>query len=537
MTGKRAIIWCAVSSEEQAKNDKTSLETQERDARKFAEENDLEIVDLLIVGGFSRRFYNYPDFVQAAALDSFHDPARMIDHWKRKDFDILIARAGDRCGREQGILGEFVARTIHIGAKLYMLNEGWVDESNYRMYISMSGFSAATQVDNLKKGAKETKIRSAEKGLSTGSRHAYSHKWVRNDAGKLVSLELDESKRRLWDDLASVFLEGVSYKHIERELFERFGHVDERTGKPFTRYFFYHLLHNPYFWGNSGRSYKSVQTKNGQKVGAWVYNPSCPAPEGVHIFYNTNDAVYTGELAGRVQDELRRRAMAIQGTARPYRTHKFTGLILCGYCNHYMAFSGKGMYRCQSYEMARSEPRCDRSRHISERKVQKWVHAKLVEMLDHDMPDLLARSDDRPDLSGRINQLQREAADLEAQARALVVKQGQAHSALVSIYDDQLETLGERIERVQRALSDAEQEQRARDTNAARAAYHELPPNIEDLWTWESTAINQLLHRLMGNRRLVVKDGMILSTADAPPHPNRKERKRTYFGKGRNTPK
>jgi hypothetical protein len=40
----------------------------------------------------------------------------------------------------------------------------------------------------------------------------------------------------------------------------------------------------------------------------------------------------------------------------------------------------------------------------------------------------------------------------------------------------------------------------------------------------------------MGRRRLVVMDGQIVGTDDAPPHPNRKERKRTYFGKNRSEP-
>ena len=64
---------------------------------------------------FSRRFYNYPEFVEAAALDGFHDPARMVDHWKKRDFDVLIARDLSRLGREQGILGEFIPRTIDVG--------------------------------------------------------------------------------------------------------------------------------------------------------------------------------------------------------------------------------------------------------------------------------------------------------------------------------------------------------------------------------------------------------------------------------------
>jgi hypothetical protein len=253
-----------------------------------------------------------------------------------------------------------VARTIDAGARLYLLTEGWIDKTNHRMYSAMGGFRASTQVDRLRDMARETKLKNAAKGLTTNGRPPYSHKWVRDDAGRQLALALDESNRRLWDDLALVFLEGVSYAHIERILYERYGHVDARTGTPFKRYFAYHQLHNPIFWGHGGRGYKAVGSKNGQKVGAWVYDPSCPAPEGVHIFYNVNEPVYTGDLAAQVQDELRRRAMAIQGTARPYRTHPFTGLLLCGYCGHYMVYDGDGFWRCQSKVMARRDPRCDR---------------------------------------------------------------------------------------------------------------------------------------------------------------------------------
>lgn len=530
--GKRAIIWCAVSSEEQAKGDKTSLPAQERDARQFAADNGLDIVDVLIVGGFSRRFYNYPEFVQAAAEDDFYDPERMLEHWRRRDFDVLIARDGSRLGREQGIFGEFVARTIHGGARMYLQSGGWIGEDNYREYITMAGYSAAKEVDRLRKGQKETKDKSASRGLTTGNKPPYSHKWVRNDAGKLVRLELDERKRRLWDDLATVFLEGISYAHIERVLYERYGHIDERTGKPFVQQFFYHLLHNLYFWGHAGRSYNTSMSRNGQKVGAWIYDPACPPPEGVKVYYNVNQPVYTGDQAERVKAELRRRALAVQGTARPYRTHKFTGLLLCAYCGHYLVFARPGSYCCRSISAVRASRRCERMRFISEKKVRAWLHARLTEMVEHDLPDLLARGEERPDVQGRIRKLTQEIAEATETGRALVMEQAGAHPAIKPIIAEQLNTVGERIEILQRALAEAEREARARDTRNVVAAFHELPENLDDLWTWEDTAINQFLHRLMGQRRLVMKDGAIVETDDAPPHPNRKERQRTWFGKG-----
>ncbi len=534
-TPLRAIIWCAVSSEEQAKDDKTSLKTQERDARAFAAEQGFDVNDVIIVGGFSRRFFNYPDFVDAAEEDGFYDPVRMLEHWRRRDFDVLIALDGSRAGREQGIFGEFIGRTIESGARLYMLTEGWIDKSNYRMYIAMGGYSASTQVNRLRDGQRETKLKSAAKGLTTTSKHPYSHKWVRNEAGKLVRLELDESKRRLWDDLATVFLDGVGYNQLEKVLYEKYGHVDERTGKPFAHYFFYHLLYNPYFWGHSARNYNGATTKNGQKIGAWVYDQSCPAPEGVHIFYNVNTPVYTGDLAERIRAELQRRTTAIQGTARPYRTHKFSGLVLCGYCGRTMVF-GDNHYRCELRWKAKQEPKCDRYRQISEAEVQIWVNARLSEMLEDNMPDLLARGEDAPDFAKRIAELTRDIADLQEQARNLVLKQAQAHSALTPIYDEQLQAIGERIDILQKTLAQTEREVRSRDTSTAVAAFRSLPENLAEIWEWDGTTINQLMHRLMGQRRLVARDNQIVGTQEAPVHPRRKERKRTYFGKGRHSP-
>lgn len=300
---------------------------------------------------------------------------------------------------------------------------------------------------------------------------------------------------------------------------------------PSRRIFFYHLLHNPYFWGHSARDYNNTNSKNGQKTGAWAYDPAFPAPEDVHIFYNVNDPVYVGELATRIRAELHRRSSTIQGATRPQQSRKFSGLLLCGYCGRTMVY-GDNAYRCESRWKARTEPKCDRFRQIKELKAQAWVSARLHEMLEHDMPDLLARGDDKPDLNKRIDTLKQEVDDLQAQARMLVNKQAQAHSALSSIYDEQLQSIGERMDILRQTLTQTEREARAQDTSAAKAAFHELPTRIDDMWEWNSTAINQLLHRLMGRRRLVVKDGEIVSTQDAPMHPKRKERKRGNLDNG-----
>ena len=48
------------------------------------------------------------------------------------------------------------------------------------------------------------------------------------------------------------------------------------------------------------------------------------------------------------------------------------------------------------------------------------------------------------------------------------------------------------------------------------SAYRELTAyeTVEMLWEAEEGVINQLIHRLMGNRRLLMMDGQIVGTTD-----------------------
>ena len=55
MTKKKAVIWCAVSTQAQNAEDKISLPEQEQAARNWCKENDLAVATVLKVPGYSRR--------------------------------------------------------------------------------------------------------------------------------------------------------------------------------------------------------------------------------------------------------------------------------------------------------------------------------------------------------------------------------------------------------------------------------------------------------------------------------------------------
>ncbi|MEP7287055.1 MAG: recombinase family protein [Chloroflexota bacterium] len=60
---QRAIIWCAVSSADQAASDKESLPSQRQDAQKYCDEKGWVVTEVLEVAGQSR---NYIDIHDAA---------------------------------------------------------------------------------------------------------------------------------------------------------------------------------------------------------------------------------------------------------------------------------------------------------------------------------------------------------------------------------------------------------------------------------------------------------------------------------------
>lgn len=210
MTETRCLIWCAVSSRAQNKPDKISLPQQEAKSRALAEENGWRIVDVLSVPGHSRRYIDFHELAEDAAqkdIDAFY---RLDQHWNARDFDVLIVLDGNRFARTQALHAYITEKTIEMDARIFSLIDGWVDKQNYRMWIAMNGYKSAGEIDRFVRERDAAMDARAAKGLPVSSRVIFSHKVIRDpNSGKAIRLEVDESKRRLWDDLAILILEGL----------------------------------------------------------------------------------------------------------------------------------------------------------------------------------------------------------------------------------------------------------------------------------------------------------------------------------------
>jgi DNA invertase Pin-like site-specific DNA recombinase len=515
----RAVIWCAVSTKAQTDDEKDSLPSQETKARELAEHNGWIVVAVLRVPGHSRRYVDIHECARDMALEGIDAFNQLLDLWEQKAFDVLIVRDGDRFARTQSLHAYVVERTIGIGARIYSLADGWVDERNYRMFISMSGYNAAHAIDALVEHHHRAMDGVARRGLPIGPSPLMSHTIIRDPKnGRALRLEVDESKRRLWDDLATLLLEGTPWQNIEIELYERFGHVNSETGQRYSTSAMYKVLHNPYFWGHSGRYYKN-------KNGPWIYDADEPPPPGVEIHYNTVPPVYTGELAESVKAELRRRYIAMRGRARPQATYRFTGLLMCGSCRCMLSvYRDKRIRKDGSRYMAwlcysrwtpypRSE-RCDQSRMISDIKVEQYVNSLLQNLIASGQSDvklLFAGNSEQLSNESQLSALEYEIAEVERSVGEMVIQQANAPKVTQHIYTAKIGEAAERLEILRNARKRILNATNSPSIIAARDRAFDtlLHIGLKAFWLQEPTKVNQLLHALFGKYRLVVEQAEI----------------------------
>ena len=264
----RTILWIAVSSGRQAEDDKESLPEQKRRLLEVSSVNMWDVVDVVLVPGHSRVYYNYREFAEAALEEKIDGPMRMFDHWNRKDFDMFTCVDGSRFGREQSIFAEVVARTIDAGAQLFTLKDGFINASNRRMYVSMAGYSSASEIDELKRRRAFGMRGRAEKGLRVSSRTLFGMREIRDEKGRAIREERDPALQYIFDRVAQELLAGTSWNSLEDSLYNNYQITNPRTGRPFVHGFFRSIMASPTFWGHTAMHF----TVRNRSFPHWAYD-------------------------------------------------------------------------------------------------------------------------------------------------------------------------------------------------------------------------------------------------------------------------
>lgn len=528
----RALIWCAVSTKVQADQDRLSLPEQERLARDHAARHNWTVVDVLLVPGHSR---DYIDIHQCAAdmlrqgIDAYSE---LLAHLAARDFDVLITRDGDRFARTQSLHAYVTESIISINARIYSLQDGWIDDKNYRMWTAMSGYKSASEMDRLINGAKAVRRVRAQSGILNNSIPLLSHLPLYDHHHNRVGTIINESARDLFRVVATLIVEGIAWDNMGLELAARLGVLNPRTNRPYTGSAIRKIIYNPGFWGHSGQFYAN-------KYGPWAYDPTIPPPAGVTIHYNTHtpfwaadwSTVHNGQTItlADIFAALRYREELVLGRRRSHNIQAFSGLLICQHCRHpYRArrpYAGQPhkpqlVYWGCSYEKydpatGRKIRTCPNTRFLRDEAVREYLQLLLVEIItSQDLAQFFGErtNTDQAALREESVALDKSIIHLTARLNKLILDRADAPPAADDHYRDliqsttiQLDALRHNLATVQARLSvqtiQPDQKQAAMDL-AART--------LDQFWSQDSTTINKALHRLFGDYRLICDHGLII---------------------------
>ena len=504
MPQPRAILWAAVSTKSQAEDAKASLPAQEADLRDLASKHGWQVIDVLRVPGHSRHYYEWHELVKDSrekGIDAFY---QLDQHLKNRDFDILAVRDGDRFARTQSLHAFIVESVcIRVGAKIWTIGDGQIDIHGARLYTALGGYRAAGDIDRLVNYREMALNQKPEKGLPVAGRPLWGFRIVRNELGKATAYIVDEAKRRAFDDLAELILAGVAWDRIAQEMNSR-GHRNA-AGQEFKRSFFYRTVFHPVWWGHAARKFR--QSGLPQAMGVWTFDVSVQPPEGVQVWRNVYEPVWTGELAVSIQSELRRRFDLVKGRATSTNTRRFSGLVTCAGCGHIMHSTEgtRSLYLACGYRWRGGT--CQQERSISEKKIIEFLVPLLHQLKAAGDPELVLGGEGRQRNDRILEQSRQALAEVHTKARAMArLYVENAGRRLESIYAAELEALEKQAAEIEAVIAEAEANSATDEPRRAKLA--EL--DADGIWDQPWTVINQTLHGIFGQWRLVADNGTIV---------------------------
>ncbi len=512
----RAVIWCAVSTKTQSGEDKYSLPQQEADGVALCEENGWNVVDVLTVPGHSRRGRDLHEVARKMERKGIHAFMRLIELWDRRAFDVLIVRDGDRFARSQSLFARVVEETI-LGAqaRIFSLTDGMIDEHNFRMWIAMCGYKSASHIDGLVEARHSGMEKRVKMGLNSHRVPLGFTLKLKDHSREPEALIHASEQRSLIQDMATLLLDRVGWGRFGEELYQRYGHVNPLTGQPYTSRTFYTFFHNPFTWGHTAYGYAGKQ-------GLWAFDETEATPDGVTMHRNLHQPLYTGELAEQVKAELRRRDAA-KGRASTNRSYFFTGLLICGTCGNSLTIQARQHYYRDGEKRplrhhynqwycnhARKFKDCPERRIVPDTIVKTYVNSLLTEIRKKRSLAILRTG--QPVLSGDVEKLRRDIADLEKQIDVMILRESQAPDSTRDRYTRQIEQAGERLEILRRNLAETRIHQpeieRQRLQDSALAQLGEI--TLAQFWALPPKEVNRRLHHLLGDVRLVASQGQIV---------------------------
>lgn len=523
-----AIILCAVSTPEQAADDKQSLNTQERELRSIAEARNWNVIKVLHIPGFSRDYISWEEC--AAEMLKARPPITAMADLKslctptsgRPQFDVLMVRDADRFGRTQSLIMQ-VAETIcvRLGLKIYsQMDNQLVEGLQSRFWAAMTGLRAANDQDKRKKYFHDGMKRRLENGLPTVFMKTMTHLPVRDSRGDVVSYAVRKDMIAFWDAFADIICRTgpkgapdayVPWSKIPTTLANEYGFTRPDGRLHFVGTLLRAVL-SPIAWGNMGRFYRN-------QWGLWAFDESEPLPPGVEIRRNTHEPLWTGALADKIMDRLRRRSNIGRGKSFLAYTSAFSGLLICAGCNRKMMSQYREatqirVYHCasgvkttikQTGVVCKSKPK-----RISYERLQDWFNGKLEQVLAARSISPLIDTVNPASFEMDIERVAQELAQVQETLAGLYVQKASAKSGtvlqrVIDDYEAKDERLSHDINHLRQRMASAQTADRA----AGRVIAEIEGIGLKDFWAMPHPRINALLFELLSGNYIHIMDGKV----------------------------
>jgi hypothetical protein len=519
-TPKRAILWQAVSSLEQAADDKISLAYQEAECRALAAERGYVIVDVLSVDGYSRSesdLITALDELRAQGVTAYD---RIRQHWQDKTFDVLVAFTDSRLGRSPSLYTHVFDNCLSNHIEIDTVQGGLISYRDRRMRNAMGIIAITADLDRLHDQYQPGMDQRMKQGKPVASRDTFTHAKVRDTRGKSTHYIVREENRASAEFMARLMIEQNSYTAISDTL-ATFG-IRTHTGKFMWDSDIRVILLSPISWGSVARGYRN-------KHGIWAFDDTVALPEGVSIQRGTHDAMWTGELGEALKEELRRRENLNRGKGWTGRLTAFSGLLVCGYCGYRMAYqqvpTKRQLWRAYCCASGYTHVNrifgrtCEATRKsIRWDTVCDWFDDRLRVALSADNLDFVQPTGEPPTPARNLPTL--EATLAKRRAYAMQLLDDRAHTpnnlrAEMQILIDRTSTEIDNLEAEIARLSHVHAVERREEAGSRRALESLRTVGIENLWALPESEINRYLFAVLGKRKLAVRDGEIAGVVRA----------------------
>jgi len=421
-----------------------------------------------------------------------------------------------------------IAETVgmKMGKNIYSQMNGLVTPDHCRMWAMMAGYTAAAEMDKKRIYHQHGMEKRASLGLHGGTT-PWFHRTVRDpDNGRALRVELREEYRYIWDAVFKVIVtERVGFGYVERDLFEKYQIVNPVTGRPFRLKAIYEVLcMNPSAWGHRYQG-KKLHKRNheGGLSGEWVYDRTVPPPDDIKLHYDVLPAIYTGQQAAAMIDELRRRK-DIQGGGKPTHPSTFAGLVVCDYCDNHMVYTQKveknwQTYRCQTHDRLKFAPHMPdcpcKPKVIRFQKLVDWLRPFLEKLIAGESLDTLFPLP-ASTVEDDIASLEQQLMAVTAEKTRLVERLGLIPDSMLQDYQHQMQQVAERADALQGRLNTLRTVNQSHNRGSQVAARDDLLRiGLDAFWALDAGQQQQILKRLFARWRIIVADGEVIGVAQA----------------------